>query len=111
MKQGLPLIISKCELTGREVVTCMHTRQRGRKDVGERGAPDTRVSHAARTKNAKNKHLFYRLIIRKQEEVLRFQKRKGTWRFLNNGLVFVAPLHNLWRCRWILTTVISDIQK
>ena len=44
----------------------------GGKTWGERGAPDTRVSHAARTKNAKNKHLFYRLIIRKQEEVLRF---------------------------------------
>ena len=44
MKPGLPLIISKSELTGREVVTCMHTRHRGRKDVGERGAPDTRVS-------------------------------------------------------------------
>ena len=66
------LIISKSELTGREVVTCMHTRQRRRKEVGERGAPDARVSHATRTKNAKNQYLFYRLIIRKQEEVLRF---------------------------------------
>ena len=51
----------------------MHAYKKAkRKDVGERGAPDTRVSHATRTKNVKNQHLFYRLIIRKEEEVLRF---------------------------------------
>ena len=56
LKPGVPLIISKSELTGREVVTCMHTRQRGRKDVGRarstRHARVSRHSHEKREKLA-----------------------------------------------------------
>ena len=102
LKPGLPRL-----LTGREVVTCMPTRHRGRKSVRRaRSARHARVSCSSPEKREKVA-LFCRLIIRKQEEVLKFQKRKGTWRFLNNGLVFVAPLHNL----WILTTKIIDSKR
>ena len=53
-KPGLPLIISKLELTGREVVTCMHTRQRGRKDVGRtRSTRHARFSRHSQEKREK----------------------------------------------------------